>query len=61
MNYNKEISCLNCPDRKAEPNCHITCNEYLERIERYNAIKSKKQNDKQLIDYYRAKYGKKQK
>lgn len=33
VEYDKEVSCHNCPDRCAEPNCHMDCPFHLKRIE----------------------------
>lgn len=37
--FDKEKSCQGCPDRTVEPNCHMTCEGYLKRVEKNKRIK----------------------
>lgn len=31
----KTKSCKDCPDRSVEPNCHMTCEFYLDRLNKH--------------------------
>ena len=35
----KEKTCKGCPDRTVEPNCHMTCEDYLRRVEKTKELK----------------------
>lgn len=36
------ITCKDCPDRTASPNCHTTCEGYKYRMDKYHELKEKK-------------------
>ena len=38
----KEKTCLGCPDRSVEPNCHTTCPGYLKRKERFDVARQRR-------------------
>lgn len=40
-----------CPSRCPEPNCHMTCREYLEAIETYEEIKKIIQQEKRIQSF----------
>lgn len=46
---NKFESCEGCPDRTIEPNCHITCEGYIFRLEKSERLKKLRRKD---FDYY---------
>lgn len=46
---NKFESCEGCPDRTIEPNCHITCEGYIFRLEKSERLKKLRKKD---FDYY---------
>ena len=55
--FNKYDTCMNCPDRTIEPNCHMTCESYLSRIktkqEYKYAINNERMKDGAIRSYYK--------
>ena len=35
----------NCPDRSAEPNCHMTCEKYLSMVEEQEKLRAEKRSE----------------
>lgn len=50
---NKFESCEGCPDRTIEPNCHITCEGYIFRLEKIAKLRESRRKD---FDFYDFKY-----
>ena len=40
----KTKTCERCPDRVVEPNCHMTCEGYLARVEKSKQVKELVEN-----------------
>lgn len=51
---NQTISCCkDCPDRTVEPNCHMTCEAYLESKAKMELVKAAKIREASAIAYTR--------
>ena len=55
MEFDKFKTCKDCPDRRAQPNCHTDCEGYLARCEELKRIKEEKirQQEIAMFDYVR--------
>lgn len=49
--YDKKKSCKNCPDRCADPNCHDTCKEYIDRTAEWHSQKAEKMKTLEIWQY----------
>lgn len=47
--------CINCTERRVEPNCHLTCEEYLESKRQAELTKAKAQLDSNYYAYVKSK------
>lgn len=46
-------ACKDCPDRVAEPNCHMTCEKYLAEKEKDEAIReARRKNLAQNVEVF---------
>lgn len=43
--------CKGCEERTIEPNCHMTCERYLEALEEHHRIRDQKIREKHVWDY----------
>ena len=44
-------TCKGCPDRSIHPNCHTSCEGYLHRVERQEAINKKRRQEADYDNY----------
>ena len=44
-------TCQNCPDRTVKPNCHTTCEGYLERCKKFEAIREAKKRYADTVSF----------
>lgn len=49
----KVISCKGCTDRTIEPNCHMTCERYLNDVEENRKMKQKIHEAQNFDVYHR--------